>query len=82
MTLSIVNQVDSVVGMQAAVRAGIGVAVLPCYLGDTDVDLKQIGKKIAQLSVDLWILTHPDLRHTARVRAVLNYLGNLQGALV
>jgi hypothetical protein len=24
--------------------------------------------------MDLWILTHPDLRHTARVRALLSYL--------
>jgi hypothetical protein len=26
------------------------------------------------LSLDLWLLTHPDLRHTARVRALLTYL--------
>lgn len=79
---SIVSQMDSVLGMHAAVRAGIGVAVLPCYLGEADVGLRRIGNEIMELSVDLWLLAHPDLRHTSRVRAVLDYLGSLQGALV
>ena len=63
--------------MLAAVRAGIGVAILPCYLADPDPDLRRLGPEIEDLGVDLWMLTHPDLRHTARVRAVLDFFGGL-----
>ncbi len=74
-------RMDSVLSMYAAVRAGIGVAVLPQYLADADVELTQVGDAIDELAVDLWLLTHPDLRHTARVRSVLDHFGRL-GALL
>lgn len=76
-----VCRMDSVLGMRAAVRNGIGLTVLPCYLAETDGDLQRIGGAIEPLTVDLWLLTHPDLRHTARVRAVLDYFGSRQNAL-
>jgi DNA-binding transcriptional LysR family regulator len=76
-----VSRMDSVLAMYAAVKSGIGVAVLPCYLADSDTQLSRIGKPVDELAVDLWLLTHPDLRHTARVRAALDHFGNL-GALL
>lgn len=72
-----VCRLDTVLGMYAAVRSGIGSAVLPCYLADADTDLVRLGDPIEEVSVDLWLLTHPDLRHTARVRAVLDLFGNV-----
>lgn len=69
-------RINSVVGMHAAARAGHGVAVLPCYLGDDDPNLTRIGEKIPELATDLWLLTHPDLRKTARVRALLDFLAD------
>lgn len=62
-------RVDSVAGMHAAARAGTGQAVLPCYLADADEALVRVGAPIEELEIDLWILTHPDLRHVARIRA-------------
>ncbi|QHQ37131.1 LysR family transcriptional regulator [Algicella marina] len=76
-----VCRLDSVLAMYAAVKSGIGVAVLPCYLADTDTELKRIGHPVDELAVDLWLLSHPDLRSTARVRAVLDHFGKL-GALL
>ncbi len=70
-------RMDSVLAMYAAVKSGIGVAVLPCYLADTDIDLTRIGNPVEDVAVDLWLLTHPDLRHTARVRATLDHFGKL-----
>lgn len=67
-------RVDSVLGMRAAARDGIGHAVLPCYIGDADRELVRIGDPIDELATDLWILRHPDLRKTARVRAVAEFL--------
>ncbi|ETX13703.1 LysR family transcriptional regulator [Roseivivax halodurans JCM 10272] len=78
---SCVTRMDSVLGMQAAVRAGLGVAVLPCYLAEPDPALRRLGGSIEDLAIDLWLLTHPDLRQTARVRAVLDYFGSRQSAI-
>lgn len=65
---------DSVLGQHAAARAGAGIAVLPAYLAEADPALIRIGPMIAALDVELWMLTHPDLRHTARIRAVTDHL--------
>lgn len=78
-------RVDSVLGMYAAVRAGQGVAVLPCYLGDPDPSLVRLSAPVADVATDLWILTHPDLRKSARVRALTGFVANAvkrKGALL
>lgn len=77
-----VCKMDSVLSMHAAVRSGIGVALLPCYLAEPDSELRRLGMVVKELAVDLWMLTHPDLRHTARVRAVLDFVSSTQGTLL
>ncbi|RDD61096.1 LysR family transcriptional regulator [Ferruginivarius sediminum] len=69
-------RVDTLFGMFAAVRDGAGLAVLPCYLGDSDKRLVRIGGTIPSLATDLWLLTHPDLRKTARIRALLDFIAD------
>lgn len=78
---SCVCKMDSVLSMHAAVREGIGVALLPCYLAEPTADLRRLGTVVKELAVDLWMLTHPDLRHTARVRAVMDFFGSTQALL-
>jgi len=69
-------RVDSVLGMYAAVGAGQGVAVLPCYLGDPDPSLVRLSEPVVEMATDLWILTHPDLRTSARVRALTGFVAD------
>lgn len=69
-----VMKTDSVLAMQAAVRAGTGSCVLPIYLGDADPDLARIGGTIEELATDLWILTHADLRKAARISAFTDFV--------
>lgn len=64
-------RLDSMLGMQLAVRHGAGIAVLPCYLGDADEALLRLSEPVDVLTTQLWLLTHPDLRHVARVRAFM-----------
>ncbi len=70
-------RVNTVYGMLAAARAGLGISVLPCYLGENDVRLSRVGGTIASMATDLWILTHPDLRRTERVRIFLDHVAGL-----
>ena len=55
-------------------KAGLGLAVLPCAVADHKPDLIRVADLPDTFSLDLWLLTHEDLRHTGRIRAVLEFL--------
>jgi DNA-binding transcriptional LysR family regulator len=58
------------------VRAGIGIALLPCYLGDRDAGVRRVSGVLPDLTSELWIVTHQDLKDTARIRAFLSVIGD------
>ena len=60
--------------LRDAVRAGAGVTVLPCYLGDGDPGLRRLGPVLDGVAADQWLLVHRDLRPLPRVRAVMDAL--------
>lgn len=64
---------DSLLALCQAAQAGLGLAALPCYLGDTAPDLVRMRPPIPEMDTALWILTHEDLRHTARIRAFTEF---------
>lgn len=72
----VVYRSSSLVNQLVAVRAGLGATLLPCYLGDPEPDLGRIGAPVAAAAGELWIVTHADLRGTARVRAFFDLVGN------
>lgn len=65
---------NSLFNQASAARAGLGLALLPCFLGDGDAGLQRIGAAIPALDTELWLLTHPDLQRSARIRALLDLL--------
>jgi DNA-binding transcriptional LysR family regulator len=68
-------KVNSVHTMRELVAHGFGATLLPCFLGDTNPALVRIGQPLPSLDMDLWILTHSDLRRSARVRAFMDFAG-------
>jgi len=54
--------------MLQMVKCGLGVAQLPCVLGDLDPQLQRIPARYVEPGWGLWVLSHVDLRTTARVR--------------
>jgi DNA-binding transcriptional LysR family regulator len=60
-----------------ACRAGLGLAVLPCFGADQEPDLVCLMPPEEVLSVDAWVVMHRDLAQTARVRAVAEFLAGL-----
>jgi hypothetical protein len=44
--------------------------------GEPQSRLRRVGGPIESLTLDLWLLTHPDLRSSARVKAVVAYLAD------
>jgi DNA-binding transcriptional LysR family regulator len=68
-------RVDALPTLRDAALAGLGLALLPCYLGDPASGLRRLTPKtLAEPRSALWLLTHDDLRRTARIRATLDFL--------
>jgi DNA-binding transcriptional LysR family regulator len=74
-TEQIVYRSNSLINQLMAVKAGIGMALLPCYLGDAETDIASVSIPEATLTRELWLITHRDLRNTARVRAFFEIVG-------
>ncbi len=71
-----VYRANSLVNQLVAARAGIGLALLPCYLGDSDdTVVRAMPEPVSDLEGELWIVAHPDLKGTARVRAFFDVVG-------
>ncbi len=69
-------RVDIFNAAAAMLRTGIGVGVLPTFMEPRLPELVAVSEPIAELSVPVWLLTHPDLRETARVRAFMRFIGD------
>jgi DNA-binding transcriptional LysR family regulator len=71
---SVAMRCSSQADMLAAARAGIGISVLSCFVGDSHADLVRVApRKLTALS-DMWLLSHPDLVDMPSVRAVADFI--------
>lgn len=70
---------DSSLAMFQLVRAGVGVGFVPTMLLATDADLIGVEAREALpvFQRGIWVLTHPDLRNTGRIRATVRWLGSV-----
>lgn len=68
------TRTDSLVSLKGLAEAGAGLTILPHYLGDTSPVLQRIShSEVDRITTGLWILTHEDLRHSARIRAFMYF---------
>lgn len=70
---------NSIVSVLNACIVGMGVAVLPCFLGDDESTLCRLSRRVLNAR-DLSLVVHPDLARVARVRVVLDYLAEITAA--
>ncbi len=56
----------------AAARAGLGIARIPCFLGDREPALQRIPPGTCEPCHDIWILTHKDLVSTVRTQTFMD----------
>ncbi len=74
-TANITCRVDALPALRDAALAGLGLALLPCYLGDPTPGLGRLAQKtMTEPRSALWLLTHDDLKRTARIRVTLDFL--------
>jgi DNA-binding transcriptional LysR family regulator len=65
---------NSVLACVEAARNGLGVAVISTFVVDGDNTLVPVTGPVEKLTMELWVLTHPDLRRTARVTSLMRFL--------
>lgn len=59
-----------------ACKAGMGVGMLPCFLGESEPTLQRLSPARANSNFELWLLTHLDLRANARVRIFSDFIAS------
>ena len=69
-------RVDIFNAVAAMLRTGIGVGLLPTFMEAAHPDLVAVSDPIPELSVPVWMLTHPDLRQSGRVRVFMQHVGD------
>lgn len=65
---------DDVTAMQTCVSNHMGLARMPCYIAETVNGLYRLDLPLTPSTWGVWVLSHVDLRATARVRACREFL--------
>jgi DNA-binding transcriptional LysR family regulator len=68
----IVSSLSSGLLVRRAIAAGIGLGEIPVYMGERDGLVRLWPERTRPVPYDVWLVTHADLRHTARVRVVID----------
>jgi DNA-binding transcriptional LysR family regulator len=71
----VVIRVNQSWAVGAAVDAGAGVTLYPCIHGEVKAGWRRV-RLLPDASAPMWILSHRDLRTTARVRVLRDYLAD------
>lgn len=58
----------------AAIRAGSGRGILPCYAGDDDPLLERLTSTVPEIAAEYSVIVHRDLRRAVCVRAVIDWV--------
>jgi DNA-binding transcriptional LysR family regulator len=65
--------------MVTAVNSGMGLARMPCYIGDYDPLVRRLDVFLKPSDRGIWILSHVELRSTERVRVCREFLLDIIG---
>ncbi len=68
------HQIPDMQDQAEAAKAGLGMVVLPCFFADAMDGLNRIPGTGIVSTRPAWVLTHPDLRTSVRVKTFVKYL--------
>lgn len=71
---------DSFIALKVASENGMGLSLLPHYLGDSSESLQKFPIAIDELNTGLWLITHPDLIRSAKVHAFMDHFAEAMGS--
>jgi DNA-binding transcriptional LysR family regulator len=67
--------VDGIVSVADAIKAGLGVGIVPLFMLAVEPRLKALTPPLEGCDSSLWLLAHPESRHLRRIAAVYRHLG-------
>ncbi len=70
----IVMRCNSFLHVMNLIEQGLGVGVLPCFLGDTAESLHRVGGEPLTFSSNVWLVSHKDVLRSPRIKACFEYL--------
>ncbi|MCF5703791.1 LysR family transcriptional regulator [Pseudomonas syringae] len=70
----IVASLSSSLLVRRSIAAGLGAGEIPVYMGERDGLVRVWPERTRPEPYEVWLVTHADLRHTARVRAVIEQI--------
>lgn len=70
----VITRTTEIMTMMEAVKNHLGIARMPCYVADAEPTLRRIDVALSQSDWGVWVLSHVDLRSTARVRVCREFL--------
>lgn len=68
---------SSSAAQQAAIAAGIGLGMLHRFAADRDARLQRVLPDHVEVTRSYWVVMHTDDKHDPRIRAVLDFLGDI-----
>lgn len=73
---AVVARSDFFPSVLSLVRTGLGIALMPEFIAAEVPGLIALSERIEDFEPSIWILTHADLRNTARIRAFMQTVGD------
>ena len=70
---SIVLKSSSFVSLRDVAESGLGLALLPCCLGDPSPHLERAKNFPEGMTTSVWVATHKDMEGSSRVQSILNW---------
>jgi DNA-binding transcriptional LysR family regulator len=67
----------SIISQYFAIKSGLGIGILPCFLADQDENLVKLHSKEICINRSFWLVTHPESKRLTHVNTVWKYLKNL-----
>ncbi len=68
--------IDDITARHRALVSGLGLSRGACFMADPEPNLVRLSAQPPVPQQELWVLTHPDLRQTPRIRTLMEFITN------
>jgi len=67
----------SIISQYFAIKSGLGIGILPCFLADQDKNLVKLHGEDISINRSFWLVAHPESKRLSHVNTVWQYLKDL-----